>query len=152
MTTKNKRCFVFCTVKFIEEFSKNHTKKDGRQTKCKKCASDYYKQHYRKNKLYYKDKTARIKKRNRQFIFNYLSQHGCVNCPETDPIVLTFDHIIGDKQFNLADAASNQYSIARIKQEIAKCQVRCFNCHARKTAKEFGWYQDLQPYRDGGTG
>lgn len=28
----------------------------------------------------------------------------------------------------------------KVKTEIAKCEIRCANCHAVKTAKQFGWY------------
>jgi hypothetical protein len=28
---------------------------------------------------------------------------------------------------------------ARVRAEIEKCDVRCVNCHRRKTARDFGW-------------
>jgi hypothetical protein len=34
----------------------------------------------------------------------------------------------------------DHYSIARIKEEIEKCDVRCANCHTRRTAHQFGWW------------
>ena len=33
------------------------------------------------------------------------------------------------------------YDGASLKQEIAKCEVVCANCHRRRTAKQFGWYR-----------
>jgi hypothetical protein len=30
-----------------------------------------------------------------------------------------------------------------LKAEIAKCQVRCANCHRRRTAAQFGWWRSL---------
>jgi hypothetical protein len=29
----------------------------------------------------------------------------------------------------------------QVKNEIEKCDVRCANCHRRKTAKDFNWYK-----------
>jgi len=31
-------------------------------------------------------------------VFNHFSKHPCVDCGETDPIVLTFDHVRGKKR------------------------------------------------------
>jgi hypothetical protein len=33
------------------------------------------------------------------------------------------------------------YGWNRILAEIAKCQVRCANCHRRKTARDFKWFK-----------
>ena len=44
---------------FVNEFSINKSKKDGRNSTCRKCARDYSKQHYKNNKKYYKAKARR---------------------------------------------------------------------------------------------
>ncbi len=135
-----KTCFKCKKTEPEIEFGNNRARKDGKQVFCRECQRLYCRLHYVDNKQQYSVKRERIRNRNRKFIFNYLTKHGCVDCPETDPIVLTFDHVRGKKKFNLAEAASHQYSIKNIEAEIMKCKVRCFNCHARKTAKDFGWY------------
>lgn len=55
-----------------------------------------------------------------------------------DPIVLEFDHVFGEKKYNLADLPSRYSSWETIQSEIQKCEVRCANCHRRITAKRAG--------------
>lgn len=141
-TTPSKQC-PRCERKEPEVvFGRSRNRSDGKQPYCVGCQKQYTRQHYAKNTAYYKTKNKRRKQEVRQFLFEYLSAHKCTDCPESDPIVLTFDHI-ESKSFNIADAVNDGYSLENVKKEISKCQVRCFNCHARKTAKQFGWYKDL---------
>jgi hypothetical protein len=35
---------------------------------------------------------------------------------------------------------NGKYSWSKILEEIEKCDVRCANCHRRRTAKQLGWY------------
>jgi hypothetical protein len=76
--------------------------------------------------------------RTRAFINNYLKTNPCVDCGEADPIILEFDHI-KDKKFNISDAARDGVGIKKLKAEIAKCEVRCANCHRKKTYQRSGW-------------
>lgn len=79
--------------------------------------------------------------RNQAFICEYLATHPCVDCGERDPVVLEFDHVRGEKEWEVAHMVRCAYPIARIKAELLKCEVRCANCHRRKTAQQFGWYR-----------
>ena len=57
---------------------------------------------------------------------------GCVDCGfHSHPAALHFDHVKGEKTLNVC----NSKSIAQAELEIAKCVVRCANCHAIKTWK-----------------
>lgn len=60
----------------------------------------------------------------------YKSERGCVDCGIKNPIVLDFDHI-GHKLFNIANGAARNPE--KVKLEIAKCEIRCSNCHRIKT-------------------
>lgn len=62
----------------------------------------------------------------------YLHQHPCVDCGETDPVVLEFDHL-GNKSFNVAYGMRAR-SWEAVLAEIEKCEVVCANCHKRRTA------------------
>ena len=81
--------------------------------------------------------------RNVRHLWDYLLSHPCVDCGEADPVVLEFDHVRGNKVASLSNMAQRQFSIAKLDAEIAKCEVRCANCHKRKTAREQGWYASL---------
>lgn len=74
------------------------------------------------------------------YLLTYLSKHGCVDCGERDPVVLEFDHVMGDKITELSKMAHDVRPMKVIQKEVEKCEVRCSNCHKRKTAKEQNWY------------
>lgn len=76
----------------------------------------------------------------REYIWDYLSTHPCVDCGESDPRVLEFDHVRGRKKSNIGNLATQGYSIESVRREIAKCEVRCANCHRRKTYDDRGWF------------
>jgi len=97
--------------------------------------------HYIRNKEAYKWKDKKCIKRNKDFVLNHLRQHPCIDCGETDPIVLEFDHVKGVKFKELNYMTRNTYSIETIKKEIEKCEVRCANCHRRITAKRQNWFK-----------
>lgn len=80
----------------------------------------------------------RSRSRNQQYVYNYLRQNQCQDCGEDDIVVLEFDHL-RDKSFNISYGIRAGYSLQRIKDEIAKCEVVCANCHKRRTASREGW-------------
>lgn len=79
----------------------------------------------------------------RHFVLKHLETHPCIDCGEVDPIVLTFDHVRGDKRHNIATMVSKGSRLTSIQNEIDKCEVRCANCHTRRTAYQFGWFKVL---------
>lgn len=72
-------------------------------------------------------------------VWEYLLTHPCVDCGEADPVVLTFDHL-RDKTQDICTMSRRGVAWTTLAREIEKCVVRCSNCHMRKTATDFGWY------------
>ena len=129
-------------------FSKRAAKKDGHDIVCKSCRALLYKKRYKDNIVRYRImsiiKNNKKRDRNRLYILEYLSTHHCVDCGESDPIVLEFDHIKGIKVNSIANLGSHGSSISIIQNEIDKCEVRCANCHRRKTATQLNWYNRIE--------
>lgn len=130
-------------LKLVAEFNAKSSSPDGYQNVCRICNSEIGKRHYQNNKEKIKQRTRdrrdRIKPLACQIILHYLEQ-GCIDCGEDDIVVLDFDHL-SDKKYNIADMVHNATSLDKLEYEIAKCQVRCANCHRRKTAKERNWWR-----------
>jgi hypothetical protein len=78
-----------------------------------------------------------VRARIRAYIKDYLKANPCVDCGEADPVILEFDHV-RDKDFNISDATRKGVSINKLRDEIAKCEVRCANCHRKKTYQRSG--------------
>jgi hypothetical protein len=107
---------------------------------CRACFAEANNRNYWKNHEREKARlllqTTRKREDNRRRAIDYLSSHPCVDCGETDIIVLQFDHL-RDKSFNVSTMIANGTSWLRIEAEIAKCVVRCANCHRLKTARSW---------------
>jgi hypothetical protein len=81
---------------------------------------------------------------NRKRIINYLSDHPCVDCGNTDIRVLEFDHVRGIKKYNVCAMIRLKISWTSIKCEIEKCDIRCANCHRIKTIQTLGYYKAIK--------
>jgi len=128
----------------IENFAIRNRERGTRQAMCKMCQRKYGRTHYETYRSAYIEKARRRNAEqnriNAAFIIDYLRQHLCVDCGESDVVVLEFDHQ-RDKTLDISVLSREGYSLDRLKQEIAKCEVVCANCHRRRTAKQFGWYR-----------
>lgn len=138
-----KRCSACKEEKEFGSFSKNKRRKDGLQTQCKECAKRKHKKYYAENrdkqKRQIREAADKRIRENQRKVCEYLLNHPCVDCEERDILVLEFDHL-RDKEHNVSEMVNGGYGWKRILEEIAKCEVRCSNCHKRKTAKQFKWY------------
>lgn len=111
---------------------------------CKACtlirtSKNYLNDHARQKEIR-KNNTNKRRQERKELIFQYLLSHPCVDCKESDPVVLEFDHL-GDKSFDISDGLMKP--LKKFNEEISKCEVVCANCHKKRTAKRSGnWYKN----------
>lgn len=127
----------------IVEFPVKNTTRGARATRCRACRSAYGKSHYQRNRDKYLAKAKRRRNRERDnywaWLMTYLQSHPCVDCGETDPLVLTFDHRDGTEKIDTIGALLSRSGWSTFLAEVAKCDVRCVNCHRVRTAQQFRW-------------
>src|SRR5579862_5910659 len=134
----------------LDQFNFKNRHTGRRQVYCRSCSSRYLREHYARNTAYY---IAKARSRNRlvrtdshERIMAYLREHACVDCGETDVVVLQFDHTDPSaKRLEISMLVKNNFAWQAILAEIRKCEVRCANCHLRRTAQQFGWYRLVRP-------
>ena len=137
------RCSRCKTEKPDEEFAWRRRRRGQKDTYCRPCRAEYKQEHYRANKQRY---IAAARQRNKalleertHFLVDFLREHPCVDCGESDPVVLEFDHL-RDKKFGISNGIRNN-NWQDVLDEIAKCEVVCANCHRRRTAKRGGFHR-----------
>ena len=140
-----KRCTGCGSERPITEFPVKHKRRSTRGTRCRACRSAYGKAHYERNKAKYIARTKARRHRERDYywawLMTHLQTHPCVGCGETDPVVLTFDHRDGTEKLDTIGALLSRSGWVTFLAEVAKCDVRCANCHRVRTAQQFGWFK-----------
>lgn len=81
---------------------------------------------------------------NRKNMLEYLSDKSCVDCGESDPVVLEFDHEPGVHKRDCVSRLVDKASWKSILEEIGKTQIVCVNCHRIRTFKRHGWYKGCE--------
>jgi hypothetical protein len=128
-----------------KDFNWEYKSRGKRQARCKYCQSELSKLHYLNNKGIYNERTrarkAQVLTENMSRISSHLSMHPCVDCGNPDIRVLEFDHVRGHKTEEISHLLSQGCGWPRIESEIAKCEVRCANCHRIKTLERGKWWR-----------
>lgn len=129
------------------DFSWKYKDRGIRNTRCKSCQSRVSKEHYTNNKQSYIGRTrvreVLVTEDNRRKLAEYLSCHPCVDCGQTDIRMLDFDHVRGKKSSEISRMMNVGCSWLTIEAEIAKCEVRCANCHRIREGKKNGSWRHL---------
>jgi hypothetical protein len=141
---KKKTCCRCRRKRLVRYFAWTSTAKTKRQAYCLDCGREYHKEWYARHRAQARERmnarTREVRQENREKLLAYLLAHPCVDCGETDPRCLDFDHVRGEKRRNVANLMERPWTT--IETEIAKCDVRCANCHRKRTATQFGWFKD----------
>jgi hypothetical protein len=118
-----------------------------RDTFCYRCRATYKRGHYRANRERYirnaRARQTRVNAERFEYLLDYLRANPCVDCEESDPMVLEFDHI-GPKRFDISSGIRNR-NWEDVLTEIAACEVVCANCHRRRTYRRAGAWRHRPP-------
>jgi hypothetical protein len=144
---ETKRCATCQENLDVTEFAFKNKEKTRRSSWCKECSKKYKKKHYSKNKQKYITGAAvcNHKKRTqlRISLWESLENPQCKDCGEKDQVVLEFDHKNPEeKSDSIAKMIANNRPLAIILIEVAKCDIRCANCHRRRTAIQYHWFEE----------
>ena len=135
-----KRCGHCQELKPVDAFAWRNRAQGKRAPFCRSCQAEYNRKHYIANKALYKARAVDYKRRclteRTRLLLDFFVLHPCVDCGETDPVVLEFDHL-RDKQFEISAMLTYRRWEA-VLAEIEKCEVVCANCHRRRTSSRCG--------------
>ena len=92
---------------------------------------EYARQHYKDNALYYREKADKHRKKKVAWLKKFKETLTCEMCGEACSVCLEFHHTGDDKKIDVAQAAHNAWSVEKMLEEIAKCNVLCANCHRK---------------------
>jgi hypothetical protein len=136
----SRRCGRCGELKALDQFAWRRKARGQRDNYCTPCRAQYKREHYAAIRSRY---IARAQARNQAvaaeravYLIEFFRTRPCVDCSESDPLVLEFDHR-SDKIFNISKGIRDR-SWASVLDEIAKCDVVCANCHRRRTARRGG--------------
>jgi hypothetical protein len=134
-------------IKPVEEFPIKVRASGLRRVWCRPCCRAYGREHYQRNRPAYLEKADRRRRVERPLVrervFGYLRTHPCVDCGEAEIVLLDFDHRDPTLKRVTVSRLIRSASWEAAEREIAKCDVRCANCHRRRTAEQFGWARSL---------
>ena len=142
-----KTCCICKIPKLLSDYNRKTSRKDGLQPHCRTCSHErfalYYKANTAKHIKSVKKRARATQARYRDLLWGYLEHHPCVDCGESDPVVLEFDHVRDTKRAAVTKLIIDCVKWETVLLEIEKCEVRCSNCHHRATYKRAGSWRHM---------
>ncbi len=129
-------CIKCLVVKPSDQFNKSFLAR--RNYKCKICAREYCKAHYRKDKSRYIARAAKqnaVAKAAIMSVVNGIKSDPCMDCGRCYPsCVMEFHHRDPAQKIScVSKMALSLAPIGRVLLEIGKCDLLCANCHRIRT-------------------
>lgn len=144
MNMGQKKCSKCGWILNTDQFhSKGGKNKSGLYSWCKACHAAYQKEAREANKKKSNKRIQELRAIRRKVIQDLIVEHlkanPCKECGESDILCLDFDHRKPqEKEFCISRAVHLVPSLEKVKNEVAKCDILCANCHRKKTARENG--------------
>ena len=118
-----RKCYRCGESKPTEAFATRRRKLGQLDSFCRPCRKAYGREHYLANRARYIEQ-ARVQKQRLQlertmYLIEYFVTHPCLDCGESDPVVLEFDHL-RDKVFDIGQGLARR-RWAAVLAEIEKC-------------------------------
>lgn len=135
MTTENvtKRCSACKVYLPVERFHLNRSHSDGLASYCKECTKAASRRHYEQNKQSYFDRNQEVRRRQKERLLDLKKNTPCHDCGQKfHPFIMEFDHFDpANKLFSIGK--SGRVSDKQLREEMAKCNLVCANCHKLRT-------------------
>jgi hypothetical protein len=131
-----KQCPKCKVEKSLSEYHIRTGKRAGTPSSyCKACMAAYSRQHYLSNKGEGKHSAHKAYiQRCKDYVRQIKEAAPCKDCEQKYPFyVMQFDHLY-DKKMSVSQLFSRG-GMPKILSEIAKCEIVCANCHAKRTWK-----------------
>lgn len=128
-TITHKQCFFCKQTLEIANFHAKPATLDGYDPRCIQCQRLYNQDYYKRNSEVAIAKTSKEARRKVEWLAEYKKTLKCSKCPENHIACLQFHHRDSSQKEFTISTAIRRYSLEKIIEEIAKCDVLCANCH-----------------------
>jgi hypothetical protein len=133
LASSQRRICSRCKIsKPADEFNFRNRAKGVRHIYCRECGKEFTRNHYRRNRRQYIERSMRANVRRREFM-REMKSRPCADCGVQYPYyVMDFDHREGEEKVFEMNRVS-YVTLGALKREIEKCDVVCSNCHRERT-------------------